>query len=98
MIFFLLVKKFIVCNQKSANVVGLRVMNSAAQYTNVKIPTGGSCMQEGSLLAKRIFSFMASVVLLETELSLSHRVHTEWRLPISGVHPIMHDGKISPGW
>jgi hypothetical protein len=27
-----------------------------------------------------------------------HRVHTEWRLPISGVHTSHGDGKNSPGW
>ena len=30
--------------------------------------------------------------------SLSLEVHTEWPLPISGLNPIHHDGKISPGW
>jgi hypothetical protein len=41
----------------------------------------------------------ASVTVAPWEPVAAHRrVHKEWQRPLSGVHSIHHDGKISPGW
>jgi hypothetical protein len=45
------------------------------------------CYANGNLFSSKHISYLL--------VNRTHRVHTDWQVPIFGVH---HDGKISPGW